>query len=144
MSPGTPRRFDVTKLATTLADLNDRLAGVIFENLPFGEFIGRYDGEGVLFYLDTPYAGGEKDYGPGVFERARFAAPGRAARRDQGGLHPLDQRYASDPPDLRHLQLRAGDFDPYDRQRSRDRARELIIMPQSLVFRPPPAPGLFD
>lgn len=43
-----------------------RLAGVIIENLPYGEFIARYDGPGVLFYLDPPYWGSEGDYGRGA------------------------------------------------------------------------------
>ena len=68
----TPGRFDVTKLEPTLADLHERLAGVVVEQLPYGELIRRYDGPDVLFYLDPPYVGGEGDYGPGVFDQADF------------------------------------------------------------------------
>ena len=68
----TPGRFDVTKLEPVLADLHERLAAVVVEQLPYGELIRRYDGADVLFYLDPPYVGGEDDYGPGVFDRGDF------------------------------------------------------------------------
>lgn len=67
-----PGRFDVTKLEPMLADLHERLAGVVVEQLPYGDLIRRYDGPDVLFYLDPPYVGGETDYGPGVFDRGDF------------------------------------------------------------------------
>lgn len=67
-----PGRFDVTKLEPILADLHERLAGVVVEQLPYGELIRRYDGDDVLFYLDPPYWGCEDDYGPDVFERADY------------------------------------------------------------------------
>ena len=68
----TPGRFDVTKLEPILADLHERLAGVVVEQLPYQDLIRRYDGPDVLFYLDPPYVGGEEDYGPGVFDQADF------------------------------------------------------------------------
>jgi DNA adenine methylase len=67
VSTGLPGRFDVTKLGPLLADLSERLAGVIIENLPYGEFLARYDVKGALFYCDPPYSGSEDDYGAGVF-----------------------------------------------------------------------------
>ena len=54
-----------------LADLHERLAGVVIERLPYADLIRRYDGPDVLFYLDPPYVGCEGDYGAG-FERADF------------------------------------------------------------------------
>jgi DNA adenine methylase len=68
-----PARFDVTKLEPMLADVHERLAGVVIEQLPFGEFIRRYDRPETLFYLDPPYWGCEKDYGADAFARADFA-----------------------------------------------------------------------
>jgi len=68
----TAGRFDVTKLEPLLADLNERLAGVIVEQLPYQDLIRRYDGPKTLFYLDPPYWGCEDDYGTGTFERADF------------------------------------------------------------------------
>lgn len=73
ISLGNPGRFDVTKLGPQLADLNERLSGVVIENLSYGEFITRYDAPGVLFYLDPPYFGSETDYGRGVFGSRDFA-----------------------------------------------------------------------
>ena len=72
VSPGMPARFDVTKLAPLLEEIHERLAGVVIECLSYSDFIERYDGPGVLFYLDPPYYGSEDDYGKGVFSRADF------------------------------------------------------------------------
>jgi DNA adenine methylase len=72
VAPGTAARFDVTKLGATLEEIHERLAGVVIERLPYGQLIARYDRPETLFYLDPPYWGCEKDYGPGVFDRADF------------------------------------------------------------------------
>lgn len=68
----SPGRFDVTKLEPMLADLHERLAGVVIEQLPYGDFIRRYDKPETLFYLDPPYWDCETDYGAG-FSREDFA-----------------------------------------------------------------------
>lgn len=74
VDPRSPGGFDLTKLVPMLEDVHERLAGVTIERLPFAQFITRYDLKSTLFYLDPPYWGGEKDYGPGVFNPADFAA----------------------------------------------------------------------
>lgn len=71
ISPNLPSRFDVTKIVPMLEELHERLAGVVIESLDWAEFIRRYDRPGTLFYLDPPYWGSERDYGPG-FERADY------------------------------------------------------------------------
>jgi DNA adenine methylase len=68
----SPGRFDVTKLEPLLADLHERLAAVVIEQLPYLDFIRRYDGPETLFYLDPPYWDCEGDYGEGVFGQADF------------------------------------------------------------------------
>lgn len=65
-------RFDLTKLVPMLEDAHERLCGVDIERLPHADLISRYDTPGTLFYLDPPYLGCEKDYGPGVFSPADF------------------------------------------------------------------------
>jgi DNA adenine methylase len=68
----SPGRFDVTKLEPQLAEINERLAGVVVEQLPYADLIRRYDGPETLFYLDPPYWGSEEDYGAGTFAREDF------------------------------------------------------------------------
>ncbi|MEL6503504.1 MAG: DNA adenine methylase [Pseudomonadota bacterium] len=65
-------RFNLTRLAPVLEDVHERMAGVIIEQLPWQELIRRYDREGMLFYLDPPYWGNEKDYGKDAFSRDQF------------------------------------------------------------------------
>lgn len=72
VSVGSAGRFDVTKLGPMLADISERLAGVVIENLSYDDFIRRYDAPGTLFYLDPPYFGSERDYGADAFSRADF------------------------------------------------------------------------
>lgn len=81
VSPGLPGRFNVTRLGPILEDLHARLAGVVIECLPYGEFIARYDRAETLFYLDPPYWGSETDYGRGLFSREDF---GRLAEQLAG------------------------------------------------------------
>ena len=64
--------FNLTRLEPLLADVHDRLAGVVIENLDWPAFIDRYDRPGTLFYLDPPYWGSEDDYGRELFDRAQF------------------------------------------------------------------------
>lgn len=72
VSPGQSARFNVLRLERDLADLHDRLAGVVVEQLGYAEFIRRYDRVDMLFYLDPPYWGCERDYGQDVFGRGDF------------------------------------------------------------------------
>jgi DNA adenine methylase len=69
----SPGRFDVTKLEPMLAEIHERLAGVVIEQLPYGPLIERYDAPETLIYLDPPYVNCEDDYGDGFapadFER---------------------------------------------------------------------------
>ncbi|OYY89146.1 MAG: DNA methyltransferase [Sphingomonas sp. 28-66-16] len=72
VSPTQAARFNVSTLEPMLADLHERLAAVVIEQLPFADFITRHDRPGTLFYLDPPYWGCERDYGQDVFSRADF------------------------------------------------------------------------
>lgn len=73
VAPGRGGRFDVSKLIPMLEDVHERMTGVIIERLDWRKFIARWDRADTLFYLDPPYYGNEKDYGPGVFHRDDFA-----------------------------------------------------------------------
>lgn len=99
VSPGLPGRFDVTKLGPVLEAAHERLAGVVIERLPYGDFIRRYDRPGTLFYLDPPYHGCEGDYGPGVFGRADFE---RLAEQ-LAGIQGRFLLSINDPPEVREI-----------------------------------------
>jgi DNA adenine methylase len=73
VAPGRGGRFDVSKLIPMLEDVHERMTGVIIERLDWRKFITRWDRPDTLFYLDPPYYGCEKDYGPDVFSRDDFA-----------------------------------------------------------------------
>ena len=67
-------RFNLTRLEPLLADVHERMAGVVIECLDWSDFIRRWDRPGRLFYFDPPYWGGENDYGKGLFDRSQFEA----------------------------------------------------------------------
>lgn len=67
-----PARFNITTLEPDIEALHERLSGVTIMCLDFAEFIRRVDRRDTLFYLDPPYWGCEKDYGPDVFAREDF------------------------------------------------------------------------
>jgi len=48
-------RFNVAQLRADLRLVRDRLEPVTIEQLPWSDFVRRYDGPGMLFYLDPPY-----------------------------------------------------------------------------------------
>lgn len=72
VSNTTPARFNLARLRPTLAAIRDRLQPVVIEQLPYSDFLRRYDRPGMLFYLDPPYWNCEGDYGAGVFDRGDF------------------------------------------------------------------------
>ena len=73
VSRDRPARFNLSTLEPMLEDAHTRLSGVVIECLDALDFIDRYDGPDALFYLDPPYWGSERDYGPGMFAPADFA-----------------------------------------------------------------------
>jgi DNA adenine methylase len=99
VSPGLPARFDVTKLASVLEGVHERLSGVVIERLPWPDLLRRYDRPDTLFYLDPPYWGSETDYGVGLFARADFARLAEALASLRGAfLLSLNDR-----PEVREL-----------------------------------------
>lgn len=97
VSSGQGARFNITKLEPMLADIHERLAHVVIEQLGYAEFIARYDRPGMMFYLDPPYWNCESDYGAGVFERADF---GRLAEA-LGGIRSRFVMSINDTPGVR-------------------------------------------
>lgn len=142
VSPGMPGRFDIGKLAPMLEEINERLAGVIIENLGFAEFLARYDGPSVLFYLDPPYWGSENDYGLGAFSRADFARLAEIL----GGIAGTFVLSINDTPEVREV------FAAFDQGQVSltytigsglpKEVGELVITPKELK-RLKKAPGLF-
>lgn len=69
---GMPR-LNLLTLDADIAAAESRLKRVFVENLPYETVLTRFDKPGTLFYLDPPYWGNEKDYGPDIFGRDDFA-----------------------------------------------------------------------
>lgn len=67
-----PPRLNLFRLEEELSAAHTRFYGVVIENLPYLDFIARYDRPGTLFYVDPPYYGCEDYYGPNMFERDDF------------------------------------------------------------------------
>lgn len=99
VSLASPARFDVTRLATTLEAVHERLAGVVVECLPWRELLIRYDRPETLFYLDPPYWGCEDDYGLGMFGRQEFEGLAEAL----AGLRGAWLLSLNDVPDVRRI-----------------------------------------
>jgi len=67
------KAIDTFALRRRLMAASRRLSFVNIEQLPYAEFIRRYDRPGTLFYLDPPYWGCETYYGVDIFSRDDFA-----------------------------------------------------------------------
>lgn len=83
-SPYTARGPSSAKLRAHYMAAWRRLQRVTIENLPYAEFMQRYDKPSTLFYLDPPYWGRETWYGKGLFERADFERLADQLRRIKG------------------------------------------------------------
>ena len=98
-SPGNSARFDVAKLGPMLEAVHERLSAVVIEQLPWSDFVRRYDRPGTLFYLDPPYFGCEGDYGRDLFDRGQFETMAEQ-------LHTLKGRFIlslNDHPEVRRI-----------------------------------------
>lgn len=104
--PTRSARFDVTKLASILEDVHERLAGVVIECQPYSRAISAYDRPETLFYLDPPYYGCEDYYGKNVFSREDFDRLAEQLGRIQGRF----LLSLNDVPDVRRI-FRAFEFE---------------------------------
>ncbi len=132
VSPRTSARFDVQSLGKVLEDVHERLSGVVIERLPYADLIRRYDWPETLFYLDPPYWGGEKDYGPGVFSRDDY----RLLAEQLAGIQGQFLLSLNDVPAVRET-FAAFDLTPVEttysigsKRTGRPRAGELFITAQ--------------
>lgn len=122
-------RFNLSTLEPMLEDLNERLAGVVIENLPFQDFIKRYDAKATLFYLDPPYWGCEDDYGRDVFSPDDFLSLAKQLTSIKGQFIMS----LNDVPDIREI-FSAFSLKPVDTKYTvsgkATSAKELIIQNQ--------------
>ena len=86
ISPTENRAISPEALRRLVGMAHNRLAKVTIENLPYQEFIRRYDRPATLFYLDPPYWGCEGVYGRELFGRADFAALAELLSGLKGGF----------------------------------------------------------
>ena len=86
VAPGRTSRFDPTKVNEMVIDLHDRLHDVTIENLPYQNFIPRYDRPATLFYLDPPYHGSEDYYGKEMFSEYDFNELAKILKQIKGAF----------------------------------------------------------
>lgn len=79
-----PARFDITRLASMLEDVHERLAGVWIDCLPWKAFLTRWDRPETLFYVDPPYWGTEHFYGRDAFRQDDHRRLAEALKRLRG------------------------------------------------------------
>ena len=97
LDPRSSAGFNLSTLEPLLADVHERLAGVVIEQLDWLAFIDRYDRPGTLFYLDPPYWGSEGDYGKELFGREQFEMMAERL----GGLQGRFVLSLNDVPEMR-------------------------------------------
>lgn len=84
VSLGRRAPVDTERLAAEIKAIHARLAGVVIEQLPFQDFIRRYDRPETLFYCDPPYWGTEDYYGADLFPRENFEILADTLRATKG------------------------------------------------------------
>lgn len=84
VDPYTGGRFNVNLLAQILAEIHERLAGLVIECLDFEPFILRYDRPYTLFYVDSPYVGSEGYYGANLFQPEDLQRLAKVLRQIKG------------------------------------------------------------
>lgn len=76
--------INLIRLETELSEAHLRLSGVTVENLPWDNYLQRYDKPETFFYLDPPYYGTENYYGKDLFPRSEFARMAEVLSELQG------------------------------------------------------------
>ncbi len=69
-----PPRINLLRLEEELSAVHLRMVRVTVENLPWQQYVARYDSSSTFFYLDPPYHGFEEIYGKGIFSAEDFSA----------------------------------------------------------------------
>lgn len=67
-------RINLLRLEEDLSAVHLRMTRVTVENLPWQDYVARYDSLSTFFYLDPPYHGFESLYGKDIFSRDDFGA----------------------------------------------------------------------
>jgi DNA adenine methylase len=73
-------RINLIRMEEELSAVHLRMARVTIENLPWQEYVKRYDSPSTFFYLDPPYYGFERIYGEWLFSREDFGVMARCLR----------------------------------------------------------------
>lgn len=93
------RQMSIDAVRRRLFQASGRLSKVTIENLPYQDFMRRYDRPATLFYLDPPYWGCEHYYGKDAFSPADFETLATLAK----GLKGAFVMSINDVPEIRAL-----------------------------------------
>ncbi|MEM5787703.1 MAG: DNA adenine methylase [Syntrophobacteraceae bacterium] len=92
-------RINLLRLEEELSAVHLRMAKVTIENLPWHEYMKRYDSPSTFFYADPPYFGFEDLYGRNMFSREDFST--MAARL--GAIRGKFLMSINDVPEIRTI-----------------------------------------
>jgi len=126
---GSQRPFSIYRIEENLYEIHRRLENITLECLPYADCLRRYDGPDSLFYLDPPYYGHERDYGPGIFSPEDFNRLAQLLK----GLQGRFLLSLNDTPEIRllfaghHLQEVTTTYQVGTRHGHGKKARELLI-----------------
>jgi DNA adenine methylase len=127
-APSSPPRFNLLRIEEDLTQIHLRLARACVENLPYADFMQRWDREYVMFYLDPPYWDCETDYGKNLFDKSDFETLADLMRKSKGkcamsinDVEPIRKIYS----DFRMVELKT---DYTVSKGKKVSARELLIM----------------
>lgn len=120
-------RINLIRLEEELSAVHLRMTRVTIENLPWQEYISRYDSATTFFYLDPPYWGFESIYGQGMFSGRDFSLMAEHLLAIKGKFIMS----INDVPKIRSLfhrfKMREAQTTYFSRKASNTAARELLI-----------------
>lgn len=128
VSVDSPPAVNLLRIEEEMSRVHMRLTGVVIENLPWLDYLERYDRPDTFFYLDPPYHGTEDYYGKALFSRDDYTRMA-AALASVKGKFILS---LNDVPEIREtfaaFSIRGAETMYSCNQKAAQKASEVLIM----------------